>query len=519
MATKNFTQFNTATPLTTSDYVVGYNAAGTDELKTTVKDIIDLVQDSDNQTLSFDSNTKDLSITSGNTVSLSSLSDTAFAETSSSFATNTLLQSTSALLTPLTLTNTLTGQLVLNTDFNSYKTNVASATATLLPTTVYQNASGSFATNTLLQSTSALLTPLTLTNTLTGQLVLNTNFDLYKTNVASATATLLPATIYQSASGSFATNTLFQSTSALLTPLTLTNTLTSQLVLNTNFDLYKTNVAAATATLLPATIYQSASGNWQDTFTNVQSNSANWDFGYDVATYVQANSADWEESADITAITTTVASNSGNWNIGYDVATTYQSVSGSFATNTLLQSTSALLTPLTLTNTLTSQLVLNTNFDLYKTNVAAATALFTPLTLTNTLTGQINSSIIPTVTNYLSTNNVQILVPSFVYDGTAAATAFVVGDIPEDYAPSNTDITQLYLGNGVTTIGDDAFNGCTGLAGALVIPDSVTSIGDYAFMHATGLAGPASPSATASPRLAVCVQHTTPSPASPSATA
>ena len=277
-----------------------------------------------------------------------------------------------------------------------------------MPTTVYQNASGSFATNTLLQSTSALLTPLTLTNTLTGQLVLNTNFDLYKTNVASATATLLPATIYQSASGSFATNTLFQSTSALLTPLTLTNTLTSQLVLNTNFDLYKTNVAAATATLLPATIYQSASGNWQDTFTNVQSNSANWDFGYDVATYVQANSADWEESADITAITTTVASNSGNWNIGYDVATTYQSVSGSFATNTLLQSTSALLTPLTLTNTLTSQLVLNTNFDLYKTNVAAATALFTPLTLTNTLTGQINSSIIPTVTNYLSTNNVQI---------------------------------------------------------------------------------------------------------------
>ena len=73
------------------------------------------------------------------------------------------------------------------------------------------------------------------------------------------------------------------------------------------------------------------------------------------------------------------------------------------------------------------------------------------------------------------------LVPSFVYDGTAAATAFVVGDIPEDYAPSNTDITQLYLGNGVTTIGDDAFNGCTGLAGALVIPDSVTSIGSYAF--------------------------------------
>ncbi len=33
--------------------------------------------------------------------------------------------------------------------------------------------------------------------------------------------------------------------------------------------------------------------------TTVQNNSANWNFGYDVATYVQANSADWEESAEI----------------------------------------------------------------------------------------------------------------------------------------------------------------------------------------------------------------------------
>jgi hypothetical protein len=99
------------------------------------------------------------------------------------------------------------------TDFNNYRTSVAASTATLLPTTVYSSASGSFATNTLLQSTSALLTPLTLTRTLT--------------------ATLLPTTVYQNASGSFATNTLLQITSALLTPLTLTRTLTSQLVLNT----------------------------------------------------------------------------------------------------------------------------------------------------------------------------------------------------------------------------------------------------------------------------------------------
>lgn len=43
MATKNFTQFNTATPLTTSDYVVGYKADGSAEIKTQVQNIVNLV--------------------------------------------------------------------------------------------------------------------------------------------------------------------------------------------------------------------------------------------------------------------------------------------------------------------------------------------------------------------------------------------------------------------------------------------------------------------------------------------
>ena len=50
MATKNFTQFNTATPLTTSDYIVGYNAAGTAEIKTRVQSILNLYPGSFNQT-------------------------------------------------------------------------------------------------------------------------------------------------------------------------------------------------------------------------------------------------------------------------------------------------------------------------------------------------------------------------------------------------------------------------------------------------------------------------------------
>lgn len=56
MATKNFTQFSTATPLTTGDYIVGYNAAGTAELKTRVQDIFNLASlsafvESDNTTV------------------------------------------------------------------------------------------------------------------------------------------------------------------------------------------------------------------------------------------------------------------------------------------------------------------------------------------------------------------------------------------------------------------------------------------------------------------------------------
>ena len=73
-----------------------------------------------------------------------------------------------------------------------------------------------------------------------------------------------------------------------------------------------------------------------------QSNSANWNFGYNVGTFVQGNSASWEESADITAITTTVASNSANWNFGYNVGTSYQSISSNLQnTYTTVQQNSA----------------------------------------------------------------------------------------------------------------------------------------------------------------------------------
>ena len=49
-----------------------------------------------------------------------------------------------------------------------------------------------------------------------------------------------------------------------------------------------------------------------------------------------------------------------------------------------------------------------------------------------------------------------------------------------------TGLTQVTIGSGVTTIGS-AFSGCTGLT-QVTIPDSVTAIGNYAFRDCTSLA-------------------------------
>ena len=70
------------------------------------------------------------------------------------------------------------------------------------------------------------------------------------------------------------------------------------------------------------------------------------------------------------------------------------------------------------------------------------------------------------------------LVPSFFYDGTD--TTFLLGNIPGSYA-SYGNLTQVYLGNSVTSIGSLAFqvNSLT----SVTIPNSVTSIGSYAFAY------------------------------------
>jgi hypothetical protein len=75
-------------------------------------------------------------------------------------------------------------------------------------------------------------------------------------------------------------------------------------------------------------------------------------------TAYQNASGNWETAY---ASTTALDLSAGLWNDAYNTGTVYQANSASYATNTTLNSVSSLLTPLSLTNTLTSQLTLSSD--------------------------------------------------------------------------------------------------------------------------------------------------------------
>jgi hypothetical protein len=133
------------------------------------------------------------------------------------------------------------------------------------------------------------------------------------------------------------TYTNYTSNSSSYTTNSTVNSISSQLVLTSDFNNYKTNVASTTATLLPTTIYRSASGDWQSTYTTVRSNSAFWASNIDTgvraltgnwqnaSTVVQTNSAFWASNID-----TGVRALTGNWESTYN---TFKTLSSTFLTS------------------------------------------------------------------------------------------------------------------------------------------------------------------------------------------
>lgn len=81
--------------------------------------------------------------------------------------------------------------------------------------------------------------------------------------------------------------------------------------------------------------------------------------------------------------------------------------------------------------------------------------------------------------------------PTVVYDDGAAVgnTDQIQGDIPYRWMYVDLSLKGLVIGTSCTTIGDGAFDRCTGLTGSLVIPNSVTSIGNAAFRECSGFTG------------------------------
>ena len=76
--------------------------------------------------------------------------------------------------------------------------------------------------------------------------------------------------------------------------------------------------------------------------------------------------------------------------------------------------------------------------------------------------------------------------------GTANIEQVIIGEEVEvitNGLAEGSQIEEITIPNSVTTIGNSAFAGCTGLTGELTIPNSVTTIGGSAFAGCTGLTG------------------------------
>jgi len=78
---------------------------------------------------------------------------------------------------------------------------------------------------------------------------------------------------------------------------------------------------------------------------------------------------------------------------------------------------------------------------------------------------------------------------TLIADASNVVTGYPDTAIAANWRLNQTTLKGLSLGSGVITIGANAFSGCTGLTGDLVIPDSVTTIGTNAFYQCTGITG------------------------------
>jgi len=78
---------------------------------------------------------------------------------------------------------------------------------------------------------------------------------------------------------------------------------------------------------------------------------------------------------------------------------------------------------------------------------------------------------------------------TLITDAAAAVKGYNLTEIPDNWQRNVATVKSVSIGNIVTTIGNGAFDGCTGLTGRVIIPDSVTRIKNYAFQGCPGITG------------------------------
>jgi hypothetical protein len=388
----NFGTFETRSPLLTSDFLVGYKQSGPTEIKTQIKDVIDLLStyDKDKQILSFNENTKALTISNGNTVVLSGLSDanlTTFLRsiTGKYEITSTIVEVNSAawsktlklfeetfISSPLFLTNTYNNSIIYCTETLSIDVDV------ILPSV----------------------------NNNDGDTIRFIRKDVggggtIRVRVTEVAAPLLTITTNTVKEGGTVIYREETSTWEVLPVDKHTHTLNDVVGLITQLETKVNN-----------TFVEEFSGNWQGTYTTVRQNSASWSSGSSTASFLSYLSTNQVtvsslnvldnlivlgtlSAVSISAInvnqTTTTTSTSSlevsgtlnvlgpilssNTNLKNIFVTNYElgQLSGSFGTNNseLAQISSTFVTDFELTQTLRTYVQSNSSLETPSTNISA----------------------------------------------------------------------------------------------------------------------------------------------------
>jgi hypothetical protein len=161
----------------------------------------------------------------------------------------------------------LTGGKIYTTGGNSDQWNTAYNIAT-----TYQGASSTFATNTTVNTLTSLLTLTTTTNTLTSLLVKTTDLNtlsatlLTRTDANTLSSLLTPLTVTNTLTSQLVKTTDLNTLSGTLLTRTDANTLSSLLVTNTNFNNLSGNWQSTYATV------GTLSANWQSAYSRVSAN-------------------------------------------------------------------------------------------------------------------------------------------------------------------------------------------------------------------------------------------------------